>query len=110
MAELVKHTKNISSGTTTPAFNFGPGHTPVKMYMPTGIASTSATFQISDSEGGTYSPLKSSGGSAISYTVAADGWYTLDPASFVGAQYLKVVMGSSETNKDISFLAQRLGF
>lgn len=58
---------------------------------------TALTFTVCDTIDGTFVPLKSTtSGSALSYTVAQNGYFAIDPTAFQGVQFLKIVSGSSE--------------
>lgn len=75
------------------------GQVLVGFYTPGTLSSTAFTFEASDRIDGTYVPVKNSSGSAISFTVAASGYYGFSEdqiAAFQGVQCLKVVGGSSE--------------
>lgn len=62
------------------------------------ITSTSLTFTASV-DGSTYVAVREVGGAAAySVTVAASQYVPLDPRVFAGAQYVKVVPGSSEAS------------
>lgn len=70
----------------------------VGLYTPGTITSTALTFTASV-DGSTYVPVRDVGGaSAYSVTVAASYYVPLDPRVFAGAQYVKVVPGSSEAS------------
>lgn len=73
--------------------------TVVGFYTPDTLSGSSFTFEAADAQDGTFLPVKNSGGSAISFTVAASGYYgfTADQiAAFRGVEWLKIVSGSSE--------------
>lgn len=62
-----------------------------------GFTGTTITFEVCDTVGGTYVPLKSTtSGTSLSYTVAANTYVAIDPKDFDGVQFLKIVSGSSE--------------
>jgi len=64
--------------------------------MPAAMDGTALTFQVSYDDV-TYTALYATGGTEISYTVAASRVIPLDPAVFGAFQYLKLVSGSTET-------------
>jgi hypothetical protein len=80
------------------------GYSLVGFITPAELTSTAITFQAS-LDGITYVPIKNTSGTALSVTVAASGYYTLDPANFVGIPHLRLVCGSSEGDaRDITCL------
>jgi hypothetical protein len=62
---------------------------------PAALTGTALSFQVSY-DGTTYTALYATGGTAISYTVAASRVIPLDPAIFGAFPYLKIVSGSAE--------------
>jgi hypothetical protein len=83
-----------SSGTTSDDFcveaaSFGG------VYMPAALTSTSISFTVCDTKGGTYVALEDAAGAAIALTVEASRAYALPPELF-GFRYAKLVCGSSE--------------
>lgn len=99
----------INGSATSDPINVGPGFTPVKIFFPTGFAGATATFTVSDSASGTYSPLMTAANAAVSYTVTANSWYQMDPALWYGVQWFKVVSANTETSKTVKILAARIG-
>lgn len=82
------------------------GLTIVGMITPASIASTSATFTVSD-DGTTYRPLLNS--SKTAYSITIDGTtaqFYFDPTIFYGVRYIKIVAGSTETSKTFKLLAR----
>lgn len=86
----------ISSGGTTSTSAVLHGCTPVLFLTPASLTGTSFTFQGSIDGGTTFTTMKYSFGTSVSYTVAANGLYILEPADFVGVDAIKIVSGSSE--------------
>lgn len=75
------------------------GVTACGFITPATLTSTAITFEMSDKIDGTYVPVKDSSGSAISFTVAASGYYGFNQnqiAAFTGIGFVKLVGGSSE--------------
>lgn len=64
--------------------------------LPATFTGTALTFEMSDAIDGTYVPVTSSSGSAISYTVAANKYAAIDPKDFQGINFLKIKSGSTE--------------
>lgn len=83
-----------SSGTTSATIDLH-GYTLVGIRYPAALTSTTNTFTMSETFGGTYVPVYNAAG-AVSYTVAQGRYYAIDPKDFYGVQYLKLVLGSSE--------------
>ena len=70
----------------------------VGLYTPGTITSTAITFTASN-DGSTYVAVRDvAGASAYSATVAASYYVPLDPRVFAGAQWVKLVPGSSEAS------------
>lgn len=98
----------ISSGTTTAEIDL-EGSTLVAIRTPASLASTSITFTVATSSGGTYVPLKDSSGNAISVSTSGTAsQHALAPADFAGVRYVKAVCGSTETSKTITFVGREL--
>lgn len=75
------------------------GNTLCGFITPSDLTGTAITFEMAEKIDGTYVPVKDSGGSAISFTVAASGYYGFKQdqiAAFIGVRFVKVVSGSSE--------------
>jgi hypothetical protein len=83
-----------SSGTTSSARDLNGLGNLVALVTPSALTGTSFTFQASV-DGTTYNNVYNEG-TQYSVTVAASRYVALDPAVFAGAQYVKVVSGSSE--------------
>lgn len=103
-----KYTLNIDGGTTTDVIEIGYGFVPTKLYIPASFSGTAITFTMSDTKGGTYSPLKDSADAAISLTVSANNWYKLDPTTFAGIEFMRIVSGATETDKDVKLITSPL--
>lgn len=89
---------HIPSGGTTSEWLDMHGSDIVGFYTPT-ITSTAITFQAASDQDQTFVAVKDSSGSAISFTVASNGYYGFSQdqiAKFRGIRYLQIVMGSSE--------------
>ena len=83
-----------SSGTTSSARDLNGLGNLVALVTPATLTGTSFTFQASV-DGSTYNNVYNEG-TQYSVTVAASRYVALDPAVFAGAQYVKVVSGSTE--------------
>lgn len=90
--------KKVTLSGTTPA---GPidlsGHLLAGFYLPAGFDSTALTFQVADEEGGTYLDVYDSSGTEISVTCAAERHILIEPQTFAGARWLKVVPDTSQS-------------
>lgn len=75
---------------------------------PAALVGTALTFQVS-LDGTTFIALYATGGTAISYTVAANRVIPLDPAVFGAFQFLKLVSGSTETDGAVFTIYIRAG-
>lgn len=94
---LVVGSTTIPISTTTSAAISLKGMALVALKMPAALTGTAITFTACDTIDGTYVPLKvTTSGTALSYTVAASGYYAVDPAAFQGIPFLKIVSGSTE--------------
>ena len=71
------------------------GTTPVGVYTPSTITSSSITFKASH-DGSTFVPVENGSGGNLSKTVSGGEYIPLDPADFAGIQHLKIICGSSE--------------
>lgn len=83
------------STTKSAAINCG-GMSLVGFIMPAAFTGTAITFEVSNALAGTYVPLYDSSNNPVSMTVAVSRAYSVNPALFVGWQYLKLVSGSTE--------------
>lgn len=86
----------ISNGQTASAEVDLEGFVLVGFETPATMTGTAMTFTVASAVGGTHKALKTSGGSALSFTTAASGYYACDPVNFWGARVLKLVSGSAE--------------
>lgn len=84
-----------SSGTVSDAVNLW-GTTAVAFQTPAALTGTAITFQGSVDAGVTFKVIKTSAGAAVSFVVAADGVYPLDPDTFAAFDQIKIVSGSTE--------------
>lgn len=78
-----------TSATTTPEIdvnNFAAG----QVHVPTGSSITSLTYHAAPDKGGTYLPLQTSAGVAVTQTVAQTKAYDL-PAQIAGCRYIRIV-------------------
>lgn len=92
---LEQHTATIASGAAlSAAVPLGAG-TLVGVSMPAGWDAAAMTFQVSADGGTTWQELFGSGGSAVSYTVAANNFVAIDPATWRGINMIKVRSGTS---------------
>lgn len=72
-------------------------------YLPAEFDGTALTFATAPTIDGTYLAVKDSGGSAISFTVAASGYYGLkaDQVNVLkGCRFLKLVSGTNQSTTD----------
>ena len=96
-------TTNIASGTTTAAIDL-TGKSLFAIQCPASLSSTTCTFTAAASKADTYVAVNDDAGNAISITVAASKIITLlnKHLSLRGFNYIKLVMGSSETDKTLT--------
>ena len=93
---VVATTATIAISTTTSAAIQMQGLSLVGIQLPAAFTGTALTFQVSV-DGVTYQPLyTSTSGTALSYTVAAGHYVAINPQDFYGANYIKIISGSSE--------------
>lgn len=64
------------------------------IYIPTGSTITTLTYHAAPKKGGTYLPLQTSAGVAVTQTVAADKAYDM-PASLAGCGAIKIVSNAN---------------
>ncbi len=95
----VKHGTAIiaASGTTSNAIETGTDNCFVGFYTPASLTGTSFTFQASPDNSTFYNVLDE--GTSYSVTVAASRYVSVKPAVFVGARYIKIVSGSTESSE-----------
>ena len=96
MARASSTTVTIAeSGTTSGAVDLGEWLV-AGIITPSALTGTAFTFTAADAEDGTYNACYDSSGNAISVTVAASRHILLEPQTFAGARWLKIVSGSTE--------------
>ena len=72
-------------------------------FLPAEFDGTALTFTAAPAADGTFVPVKDSGGSAISFTGAASGYYGLSAdhvAKLKGCRFLKLVSGTNQSTTD----------
>lgn len=72
-------------------------------YLPAEFDGTALTFTTAPAADATFVPVKDSGGSAVSFTVAASGYYGLkaDQVNVLkGCRFLKLVSGTNQSTSD----------
>lgn len=72
-------------------------------FLPAEFDGTALTFTTAPTAGGTHVAVKDSGGSAISFTVAASGYYGLNANqvnALKGCRFLKLVSGTNQSTTD----------
>lgn len=96
MARASSTTVTIAaSGTTSQAVDLGE-HLVAGIICPATLTGVALTFTASDAEDGTYQACYDASGNPISVTVAAGRHVLIEPQTFAGARWLKVVSGSTE--------------
>lgn len=93
---VITKTLTIANGQTASAEADLEGFVLVGFETPAAMTGTAMTFTVAATASGTHKALKTSGGSALSFTTAASGYYACDPVNFWGARFLKLVSGSAE--------------
>lgn len=68
----------------------------VGFFTPAALTGTAITFFVCDTEDGTYVELQTGGGSALSATVSASKYISVDHTKFVGIGFVKLRSGSAE--------------
>lgn len=96
------------SATVSSVVSMGQSGIAGAIEMPGTLTSTAISFQVSY-DGVTFTALYATGGTAISYTVAASRVIPLDPAVFGAFPYLKIVTGSSELANRVFTVYLRAG-
>jgi len=103
-AKLAYAAQTIASGTTTDAFDL-KGGTLVGVLIPADLTSTTFTITACDTLGGTYQTVKNpfDSGNAYTFTIGATstGFFVISEAITKGLRFIKLVFGSSETDKTI---------
>lgn len=85
----------IANGETVSSAAFMKNGVAGAIQFPAALTGTALTFQVSY-DGVTYTALYATGGSAVSYTVAASRVIPLDKEVFGAFPYIKLVSGSAE--------------
>lgn len=105
---IATDTVTVTSGSTTSTPIWCQGMVPVGLITPAALTSTALTFQTS-ADGTTYNTLRATDGTARSYTVTTSSQYAAAPADWAGAEYIKVVCGSTEAgNRTITFILRAM--
>lgn len=98
---------DISASTTiSEAIDLG-GDALAGLIMPSAFTGTAITYQVSNDKEGTYVVLNDDAGNAVSTTVAPSKAITLNPTTFYGWRYIKLVSGSAEAADRTIILATR---
>lgn len=78
---------------TTPEIDWS-GAAAGTIFIPTGSTITTLTYHAAPKKGGTYLPIQTAAGVAVTQTVAADKAYDM-PASLVGCGAIKIVANAA---------------
>ena len=89
-----------SSGTKSTAINVY-GASAGAMYIPASFTGTTVTFEGSCDDGTTFKAITNSLGNAVSQTIIADTWHTLDPQIFYPYDQIKIVAASQGAERTI---------
>lgn len=96
-----------SSGTTSSAIDLGEWLL-AGIITPAALTGTAFTFTASDTEDGTYNTCYDSSGTAITVTAAASRHILLEPQTFAGGRWLKIVSGAAEAaDRNITVVLHR---
>jgi hypothetical protein len=71
-----------------------PAHSLVAILMPSAWTAADLTFQVSNDNTTFYEMVNTAGNNVSVTSPAADEWVAIDPADFVGVEYLKVRSGT----------------
>lgn len=96
LGQVLQSSVAIANGGTTSAAIPTQGLSLVGIFLPAALTSTTLTFTACATEGGTYEPMYSKAGTALSYTVGTSRYLTIDPSDFAGVPFFKMVLGSAE--------------
>lgn len=100
----------VFSGSTKSAAVDLSSYTLTGLLLPASMAGTLLTFEASDSASGTFVPIRNDENTDISIIISSSAaYYPLDPASFVGVRYLKLVSNATETGKTITLANRNIG-
>ena len=108
MARASSTTVTIAeSGTTSQAVDVGEWLI-AGIVTPAALTGTALTFTGALEEGGTYRALVDSSGTPISVTVSADDHILIEPQTFAGVSWIKLVSGSAEAaDREITLVLHR---
>lgn len=96
MGTNISKTVTLPAGTKTAAIYLGC-YTLVGVQFGT-FTGTALTFETSSAIDGTFVAVKATtGGTALSYTVAQNSYSAIDPVPFYGLSIIKLVSGSTES-------------
>jgi len=96
-------TATIASGTPSTGPIDLHGGVLYGIYLPAEFDGTALSFTSAPASDGTFVPVKDSGGSAISFSVTASGYYGLKAdqvAVLKGCRFLKLVSGTNQSTTD----------
>lgn len=85
------------------------GETLVGAYLPASEEGTTLSFKACATADGTYVPVHDTAGDLVEYTVASSRYVPLDPVTFAGIRFLKLVLGTQTGAATIVLSTRRLG-
>ena len=100
-------TATIANGATTSGVVELGASAVLGIEMPAAFTGTALAIHGASASGGTYAPLRDSGGTALSITTAAGYRHYIDPLITAGWAYIKVVSGSTEGGSRVITLTVR---
>lgn len=95
----IDQTDGATDDAITSAINLA-GHILVGVIMPATWTAAGITFEVSDTEAGTYVDLYDTSGAELALSAAASIYLAVDPVNFYGVNFLKVRSGTSATPVD----------
>ncbi len=90
----------IASGQTTSGEIDLNGNTLCGLFLPSTFDGSAITFEAAHTSGGTYVAVQDGAGNAVSKTVSASKYITLNPADFAGIRFLRLVAGTAQSATD----------
>ena len=86
----------IPTSTTTSTLITLGGFTPVGIYFPAVMTGSTVSFTASPTAGGTFVPVKDATGTLTMVATGSLTYVALDPKTFEGINFLKIVSASTE--------------
>lgn len=98
--------ETIANGATTTSARLVASETLVGIIFPSTLTGTAVSF-LASVDGTNYHAVYDATGTAVSVAVVASAYRALDPITFLGCMYIKVVSNATESGGDTIRLVMR---